>query len=259
MDEHEFTEALRQQLVEAAERRNDEPPVPLRRRPAARWPLAVAAAAVVALVVVGFGVFRDDRTVAADVRVSLEGDELTLQLSGHDVRAKEIVDAARTAGLDVTVSEVPVGPSNVGRLVRSESSELPPVLEMIGPDGASFLGFRLPRDWPGTLHLTLGRAAEPGEPFIVSSDALQSGEALECRNELLGADLAEVAAQLRGEGFDVRTFALPTPGEVLELGVHGTWKVAKIEALGPQELWIDATVDGQWPFPENEPVPSAGC
>ena len=259
MDEQEFTEVLRQQLVEAAERRNDESTAPVRRRSAARWPLGLVAAAVLALVVVGVGVFRDDRSVAADVRVSLDGDHLTLQLSGHDVSGQEIVEAARAAGLDVTVSEVPVGSSNVGRLVRSEASELPPLLELIGPDGSSFLGFRLPRDWPGTLHLTLGRAAQPGERFIVSSDAMLPGEPLECRDDLLGGDLADVAEQLRGEGFTVRTFALPSPGEVLDLGAHGAWKVAKIEALGPEELWLDATVDGQWPFPEGGPVPSAGC
>lgn len=262
MDEREFTEALRQQLVEAAERRTDQsdgaPARSAPRRPVPRWSVALVAAAVLAVVIVGVGTFRDEQPVAADVRVSLDGDHLTLQLSGRDVRADEIVDAARTAGLDVSVAEVPVGSSNVGRLVRAEASELPPVLEVIGPDGATFLGFRIPRDWQGTLHLTLGRPAEAGERFVVTSDAQQPGEPLACR-ELVGEGLARVADELRAEGYTVRTFALPSPGEVTDLSPYRDWKVAKVEAVGPDELWINATSDGEWPFPEGAPVRSPDC
>ncbi len=262
MDEREFTEALRQQLVVAAERRTDEsddalgPRAPRRR--VSRWSVTLVAAAALALVVVGVGMFRDERPVAADVRVSLDGDHLTLQLSGHDVQADEIVDAARAAGLDVSVAEAPVGTSNVGRLIRAEASELPPVLEVIGPDGPSFLGFRIPRDWQGTLQLTLGRAAAPDERFAVTSDAQLPGEPLACR-ELVGEGVARVADELRAEGYTVRVFALPSPGEVIDLSPYRDWTVAKIEAVGPEELWVDATSDGEWPFPEGAPVRSPDC
>ena len=262
MDEREFTEALRQQLVVAAERQTDQPDgVAVRRsprRPVPRWSVGLVAAAVLALVVVGVGMFRSEQPVAADVRVSFDGDDLTLQLSGRDVRADEIVDAARAAGLDVSVAEAPVGPSNVGRLVRAEASELPPVLQVIGPEGSTFLGFRIPRDWQGTLHVTLGRAAEPGERYVVTSDAQLPGEPLACR-ELVGEGVARVADELRAEGYTVRTFALPSPGEVTDLSPYRDWTVAKIEAIGPEELWVDATSDGGWPFPEGASVRSPDC
>ena len=257
MDEREFTEALRQQLVTAAERRHDIPTAQPRRARRV-WSAGIAAAAALT-VVVGFGIWSDEQPVAADVRVSLDDDHLTLQLHGHDVRADEIVQAARAAGLDVSVSEVPVGPSNVGRLVRAQASELPPVLELIGPDGATFLGFRLPRGWNGTLRLTLGRAAQPGERYVATSDALLPGEPLACRDRIMGEDLATVAEELRAEGYSVRTFALPTPGDVTDLDPYRDWKVVKVEALGPDELWVDATVDGEWPFVEGEPQPSPDC
>ena len=262
MDEREFTEALRQQLVVAAARRLDEPDGAAgrgtARRPVPRWSVTLVAAAVLALVVVGVGVFRDDQPVAADVRVSLDGDHLTLQLTGSDVQADEIVDSARAAGLDVSVAEAPVGTSNVGRLVRAEASELPPVLEVLGPDGSTFLGFRIPRDWQGTLRLTLGRPAAPGERFVVTSDAQVPGEPLACR-ELVGEGVARVADELRAEGYEVRVFALPSPGEITDLSPYRDWKVAKIEAVGPEELWVNATSDGEWPFPEGAPVRSPDC
>ncbi len=261
MDEQQFTEALRQQLVLAAERQHDDAapaPAPAPRRSLPKWSVALVAAAVLAVAVVGVTVWGDERPVAADVRVSLDDDHLTMQLTGRDVRADEIVAAAREAGLDVSVTEVPVGPSNVGRLVLANASEQPPALEMIGPDGAAFLGFRLPRDWQGTLQLTLGRAAEPGEEYVVASDALLPGEPLECR-ELLGRDLGTVAEELRAEGYEVRTFALPSPGEVFELAPYRDWLVAKIEAVGPDELWVDATVDGEWPLIEGAPERSPDC
>ena len=262
MDEREFTEALRQQLVVAAERRIDEPDGATGRRaprgPVPRWSVALMAAAALVLVVVGVGIVREEQPVAADVRVSVDDDHLTLQLSGRDVRADEIVDAARAAGLEVSVAEAPVGTSNVGRLVRAEASELPPVLEVLGPDGSTFVGFRIPRDWQGTLQLTLGRAAEPGERFVVTSDAQLPGEPLACR-ELVGEGIARVADELRAEGYTVRTFALPSPGEVTDLSPYRDWIVAKIEAVGPDELWVDATSDGEWPFPEGAPVRSPDC
>lgn len=256
MDEREFTEALRQQLVEAAERRAlaEEP----HRRGWVRWSAGLVAAAMLAVVFVGVGTLRDDQVVAADVDIRVAGESLVLELRGRDVSSAEIVEAAKEAGLDVTVSEVPVGPSNVGRLVNSTASELPPVLEAIGADGRTFLGFRIPKDWPGTLGLTLGRAALPGEPFAVASDALQPGEPLACR-ELMGRDLAEVATELRAEEFTVRTFVLPTPGEVQDPAAHPDADVVQIDAVSPDEVWINATIGGVWMFPGEPPTLSPEC
>ena len=267
MADDDFLAALRAQLLVAAERQRhqqqldeQDAPVELPSRPRARRNrmLILAAAAVVAVALMsGLLIGRSADPAAADVEVSIDGPDFVVRLTSLETRPDEIVAEARAAGLDVRVREVPVGPSNVGKFIGS-SGDQPADFRPIDPESDAFTGFRISKDWPGTLELVLGRAARDGESWIGPTDALQPGEALACE-PLLGDPVESVARELEDRDLAVRWFMLPTPAEVDDPGPYGSWHVVSVEALSPHDIRVTATADGSWPFQIERPSFPKAC
>lgn len=216
-----------------------------------RYAVLLTAAAAVVLVVVGAVLFRGSSAPAsADVEVIRQGDDLLVRLTDLRNRPEEIEAAAREAGIDLRISEAPVGPSNVGRFVTAEGTEPPREIQVDAERNNTFTGFRIPVGWDAPVHLVLGRPAREGEEYVITSDALTFGEPLECR-PLLGLTVTELRREL-GEGWRVRWETVtPTGTRALapwELDRFGSWRAVSFEAVRPDELWVQLTEDGSSPF-----------
>jgi hypothetical protein len=236
---------LRPELLAALERQRE-----LRRRRRVRRRrvgVLVAAAAVLTLVIAGYSTLRGERSASADVDVIVDGNDLVVRLTDLHTRPREIVAAAKRFGIDLRIEQVPVGPSNVGRFVDGGADSLPPDITTLGRVQQTFTGFRIPRGWPGTLTLDIGRSARAGERWQAASDALEQDEPLACQ-PLLGATVKTVAHDLRSQRLTARWLLLPSPGPVADPAPYGSWKVVQLQALGPHEIWVVASRDGSWPM-----------
>lgn len=252
MDDREFLDDLRAQLLTAAEAGRAAVVVEPKRSPRRRL-LALAAAAVIAVAVLsGVLVTRSTEPASADVEVSVDGDDFIVRLTSLETRPDEIVAEAKKAGLDVRVREEPVGPSKVGKFIGS-SGDRPAEIRPIDEESEAFTGFRIRRDWPGTLDLVLGRAARGGEAWIATSDALDPDEVLGCE-PLLGATTDKVSTRIDDRGLRATWFLLPVPGPVADPSGYEDWKVVSIEAVASDEVRVTATADGSWPASTGRPT-----
>jgi hypothetical protein len=257
MDDREFLDDLRAQLLTAAGAGRAAVVVEPKRSPRRRL-LALAAAAVVAVAVLsGVLVTRSTEPASADVEVSVDGDDFIVRLTSLETRPDEIVAEAKKAGLDVRVREEPVGPSNVGKFIGASNDQTPD-FRPIDPQSDVYTGFRVRRDLPGTLDLVLGRPARGGERWLASSDALEPGEVLECE-PLLGATVDTVSRRIAEEGLDASWFLLPFPGPVADPSGYDDWSVVNIEAVAVDEVRVTASEDGSWPAATARPSFPDGC
>mgnify|MGYP000848897153 CR=1 FL=1 len=253
VDDERFLSDLRAQLLDAAERPAGDPH-PGRGR---RMVQLGAAAVVLMAVAIGVLVVRTHGRAAADVDVIVDGKDLIVRLNDVETRPQAIIEAARGAGLDVRIRQVPVGPSNVGKFIASTAS-IPGDFRPIDRAGDSFTGFRISRDWPGTLELELGRPARTGEAWVAASDALDPEEVLACE-PLLGESVGSASTQLVDRKVSVRWVMLPTPGTVAGPDGYGSWRVVQVQATGPRDVSVFATADVEWPFPVARPKPPSSC
>ncbi len=252
--EQQFHDSLRSELVRTANNTYGPEIEPPRQR---RWPIAVAA--VLAFVVVlGALTLRDTRQVSADLEIVVDGNDLIVRLSNLDASRDEIEGAAAEFGLDLTIDEVPVGPTNVGRFVSSVASELPPELEPLDGQPDRFTGFRIPKNWSGEVALSLGRPARPGERWVIPSDALADGEPAGCM-PLIGMTVSEASNLLAERDLSVRWLAIA--GAATTYSQDNTepikdWMVINAAATSPTDLVVQVTEDGSWPFPADDGVPT---
>lgn len=201
-----FKDALRAELVAAGERQ-------ARTASRRRSSRALAAAAVMAAMLAGglaFGVGRA-RLAQADLRVERVGDDVVILLREDDVDPDELEKAAREADIDLTVEEIVASPSEVGRFFGASGRPPPPADFEIYENGL-FKGLRLPEAWGGSITVTYGRKAKPGEPYDQSASAMAPGEPLACM-PLFGVDgqvaAARIAKALKGKDVRVRWEANP--------------------------------------------------
>jgi hypothetical protein len=174
---------LRDELVRAASR------VQGRHR---RRRLTVAAGAVLAaaaVVVIAVVAVDSPDPAAAGVEVEVVNGRIDVQLTNLETRPAVVQAALRDVGLDATVTAVPVGPSNVGRFVVSQT-DLPGGIDAPGED--TFLRFSAPVGFRDHLDLGLGLPARD-EPYVIASDAYAPGEPLSCAG-LYGEPLTELQA-----------------------------------------------------------------
>lgn len=253
MTRDEFLAQLREE-VGAAAARGATPT-----RPRGQLPAALAAAAVVLVVAVAGFVALSPDPVAAGVEVLRDDRGVLIRLTGAGTSPEAIERAAASEGLALSVDEVPVGPSNVGRFVSATGSELPELIELIDPDGTSTAaGIRIPFEFDGELALSVGRAAEEGEEWAAASDATQAGELLACepvRDMTLdrAVELADAAAE------SVRIILRTTGQEIdpVDLPDHPDATVDRIVSPAPDVLWVYAqTGPDQTPTPLPPP---RGC
>lgn len=236
MTRDEFLEQLRDE-VGAAARRGATPA-------GGRGPLpaVLVAAAVVLVVAIGGFLLLGNEPVAAGVEVLRDERGVLVRLTGTGAPPDAIEQAAAAEGLDVTVREVPVGPSNVGRFVSATGSELPEFVELIDADGTGTArGIRIPFDFEGGVALSVGRAARSGEDWAVASDATRPGELLACE-PVHGMDLGEAAELASSAAGSVRII-MRTTGEEIALEERSSWPDATVDRIvspSPDSLWIYA-------------------
>ena len=240
-----FQQALRDELLEAARRG------PRRRR----WPWAAAAGAIAA----GAGslLVLDTNPATADVEVHFEAGSVEVLMTDSRTSVAEVREVLAEAGIRVRIDEQPAGPSNVGRfvgvLIDGPGQQ---VTNVGGPSGTSFSSFTVDDDWQGTLVISLGRTARPGEVYVVSSDAFADGEPLDCSG-VLGRSLAESADELAG--FHVRISPSAegylVPPEALDAAAidrYGSWIVTRGSALSPTDVILTLQPTAPVPPPAED-------
>jgi hypothetical protein len=182
-----------------------------------------------------------------------EAETVRIRLLGASAHPDAVQKELAEAGIASEVEAIPASPSLVGTWVSVESSGNVEVAD----DG--ILVLRRP---VGTLRLTYGRPADPGEPYHVTTSAFAPGEALHCV-ELLGMPADEVARVLAERGLKVswrqhlaadssgvgETLVAdePPPGVVVDVSPHTADEVIAFAA--------DPTIADQF----REPVDRTGC
>lgn len=260
-----FLAELRAEIVAADERHRSTVPGAPRRRPdrsparrPARW--LAAAAAVVVLVAAATVLLRPD-DAAAGFEIVPDDTGLTLRLTDLATNPEAVEDAAAAAGLDVTVTSAPVGPSMVGKFIGLTATQLVEQVQVTegDPDGG-FTAFRLPRGYSGAVELRMGRAARPGEHWAALSDATAPGELLACE-QLIGQPLDRaVAAAERTAAGTVRVMLLDdgTWLSATEVRDHADATVIRVTQRSTDEIVIDAATDPE-PFRSMSLPAPQGC
>lgn len=189
-----FQDALREELLQAAHRS-------VRRRRRGRISAGVAA---ITAAVGGSLALLWPSPAAADVEVTIRDGIVEVRIVDLITDPGEVREAMDEAGLDAEVVGAPTGPSAVGRfvgvgLLEGDGGQVDP----LGSDAYSFDGFRLPEGWEGTLVISVGVPARPGQDYDFGSNALARGEPFACR-PLVGRTVAEARAAGDLEGAAVR-------------------------------------------------------
>lgn len=154
-----------------------------------------------------------NEAAVADVSVQTQNGLVYVRLNDLEHDPQTIEDAAATAGLDITVDEMPVGPSLVGRFVGyGFAGERPGTLKELDRDGPAFSGFVIPAGYDGTLVLRVGRPAQPGEPYAQFANATSEGEALACTG-ILGASPAEALEVVAARDLDTLWLVVSGTGQ----------------------------------------------
>ncbi len=139
----------------------------------------------------------------AEVHLQVADGRLAITLLDLEAPPRRLEAVLRGLGVRTEIVEVPVGPSEVGRVVgTSDADGLAPELERLDAGEATFRGFSVPVGWTGPLALHVGRPAASGEWYAQLSDALAPGEPLACR-PLLGATARAVRGALADAPLDV--------------------------------------------------------
>jgi hypothetical protein len=221
-----------------------------------RW--LAAAAAVVA--VLGGVVLAQPDSASAGVEIISDESGLTLRLTDLATRPEEVEEAARRAGVDVSVTLVPVGPSLVGRFLGSSGTALPQELAITEGDTSAFTGFRIPNDFDKQIDLRMGRPAEDGEEWGSLSDATAPGEVLECQ-DLLGISLGDALERIDRLDVDAVRVLLLDEARWLEpddFDAHLQTSVMRLVSPAPGTVWIDAAESVER-FTPPIPLPKPDC
>jgi hypothetical protein len=155
---------------------------------------ATGGLAIGLLLLVGFVFVGGRDSASAGVEVETTDGLVYVRLTDVEYRADVIEDAARDAGLAVTVEAVATGPSLVGRFVGwFQTDDSVGQLQELDEDGPSFTGFVLPAGYDGALTIRVGRPAEhDDEAYEMYTNAVSAGEPLACTG-IVGADGAGAA------------------------------------------------------------------
>ena len=239
----QFLTELRSEISAAAEREHERL---MRRQHRHKQMRAAALAAAIMVGVLGAVFVVSAPDAVAGVEIIRVGDDLIVRLTDLETRPEEVTDAVAEAGLDVTVSEVSVGVSNVGRFIAAESEGgYPPDLRVVDGDrSTAFLGFRIPADYDGTLRLLMGREARDGETWRVASDATARGEVLECASvtgERLGEIIDTIAADVDTQVMLLDQGAFLSPTDAVR--ESGDAVVVRAISPAPNTVWLEAAKD----------------
>lgn len=257
MNNDEFLAELRAEIVDADERHHTATR-PAHPRRTFRW---FATAAAVAVLVAGAALTLRPDTAAAGFEIIADDTGLTLRLTDLAARPDDVEHAAAEAGLDVTVTAAPVGPSMVGKFIGLNATQLVEQVTVTqGDTDTGFTAFRLPLDYTGTVELRMGRPADPGEQWAALSDATAPGELLACQ-DLVGQPLSDAtAAAARTDAGTVKVMLLDTARWLTDTDIakHPDATVIRVTQRSDDEIVIDAATDPE-PFRAMSLPPQSGC
>jgi hypothetical protein len=242
-----FKEQLREQLVDAAARQAHGRSV--RRQ---RQRVLMVAAAVVFTVVGVAAISRPD-TASAGVEILVVDGRLQVKLTDVETRADFVEKQIAKAGLDVTVSAAPVGPSAVGRFVGSTGGAPAALRELDAHGDQTFVGFSVPVDWKGHLDLAIGRPARTGEAYATFSDAYGAGEPLSCSGAW-GATATAILPTIDERGLHA-SFVPYIDGKAqarveaadIATSAQRDWRITEAVAVAPDTVFLTITSDGNPP------------
>ncbi len=219
-------------------------------------PVAAAVAMVlVSVVIVSHSL--STAPVAAGVVITEEGGVVTILFTDPLADPEEVGEVLRAAGIDVTIREVPVSPSEVGFLVSSFSTPGAPELELISGDGPRLIGFRVQPGVGGLLELHFGRPPVDGEGYDSGGVAYWPGEPLACAL-IWGLRVDEAVRTIAELQLDVeiRWQILNDDGSgMIEVPAAkiGSLYVTDAHSSGPSEVLIYASVTPESLFGRQPP------
>lgn len=203
-----YVAELRNELVAAAHRK-----IAARKR-RQRYLLNGAALLLVLVLAVGYMQFSSKPSSAAVLSVTRSNHVIMVDLKSTSATPKEIADELDHYGIDAKVTEKPVSPSGVGRLV---SFSLEGTASIAQPSSAYFMHFSLSDEKGQHVELGLGRAAKPGESYVKLVNAYDHGEVLNCSNTL-GRQVRDVIDKVNSLNVDVHWYTQRGP-EIYEVDV----------------------------------------
>lgn len=258
-----FVEALGDELYAAAVRQTS--PAGRARRRRRRLLVPAGAITIGATFIAGILLMvARPNTAQADVRIERADGRVTVTLVDLEHRPRHIEQRVRAAGLDVSVTDVPVGPSEVGRFVGNVTTDLPRELRVIEGGPATFAGFSIPARWSGSLELQVGRPARAGEPYAAFSNAFARGEPLAC-TPLIGRPAAQSLAVLAARHLWGSFLAISTdPGDTRPVAVDDLrssglddWVIVAADATSASHVLI--RIQAEPPSLAGAARSEAGC
>lgn len=209
---------LRRVLAEPPEAR---PELPWRhrrvflRRMASAGALAAAVTGAVVMAVVLWpsgapmtppGVARTHGNGPVNVRLvdfAMQADEIVARITDPDAAAGELTAVFQAHGLDIHVEALPVSPSLVGSIVYDDVPSIRSLQagECLGGGTSCVVGLVIPADFTGEANVTVGRAADPGQPYESSASVFGPGEVLHCSG-VLGQPIADALPVLQAKGLE---------------------------------------------------------
>ncbi len=226
-----YLDRLRHELVSAH---------PVARRARVRRQRLTAFGAVVMALAVAFVamVSFQSTPASAAVIVTHEGQMVVVRMTTERARFSEVVDALRAAKVNAQVVPLATGPSGVGRFLRYNSTQPEDQAGALqNPAGSGFKEVRFPAASAGAAVLSIGREANPGEQYVVNTDAFQAGEPLGCL-ALQGAPV-EALVKVLSERQLAATW-LDATGRISAVPAPGTY-VASAHATSATELLVRLT------------------
>ncbi|MER5322128.1 hypothetical protein [Streptosporangium roseum] len=214
---------------------------------------ALAAGALVAGVILGPGVLGDESATSyanSAIAIELDGDQYVARIKDPFADHAKYTEAFHAVGLDIDLRLVPASPTGVGKFLsimgkssgagpaRSTSGGSFPTLEFTPegcpPDQAGCeLTMRVPADYTGSLSLSLGRRAEPGEEYKNPDWATAPGEMFGGVRLQDGRPVDAMLAEARGRDLTVEFSRIRPDAETGALSfeplpadqVRGDWTV----------------------------------
>lgn len=230
---------------------------PRRDRRPRSWSRRISWAAAAAALAVGVAIIPSllsSDPLHGALAIEQHGDMLHVEVEDALADSEAMTNDLRAAGLDATVSTVPVSPSLVGGWVNvmnlAGADQDPRIVDLIDQTQSHVDTLRIPSDFSSAVGLFVGRPARPGERWEIASemdspDLLGSGGELAC----LGfADLTpiEVDRRLVSMGYQVIWSVVDAelPSSEVVPSAPATGIVFEARLVGPDLLDVRVAVPG---------------
>ena len=196
---------------------------------------SIAAGACAALVFAGSAVVHPSSAVAFS---TAPGGDVIATVTDPFAAQKELNAAFAAHGFAITVALLPVSPSLVGTLISTSQDGPGSVIDplqggtCVSGGGGCPIGVKIPATFTGSGSITLGRPAQPGEPYDSTASAFAPGEALHCSG-LLGKPVSVALPVLARDRVTVTSWR-----ETVDGGGTGAPSASRTDATPPAQNYI---------------------